>query len=385
MSAGPIIKWAGGKAKLASEIRTRLPERFGRYYEPFCGGAAVFFALAPAQAVLGDANDGLMTAYRAIAEDPDDVLAQLEHHIASHSEEHYEQARAQWNDGLHAFDPAARAAALLYLNRAGYNGLWRENAAGRLNTPWGQRTRAQVRLDPDRLRAAAAALARATIRTGDYRFTLRDVAPGDAAYIDSPYDGTFTAYTAGGFGDADQRALAAEVRRLAAAGVHVVASNADTPFIRELYAGLRIEVVRAARNINSDAEGRGPVDEVLIVAGPEAATTDTRRPSNMSRKQQTEIPGTERPTIAAVEEAADEYRAIRDQRMELSKKEKTLQATLVATLKQYDLTSYVYEDSDGVERRVSIKATEKATVRKVKGDDEEDEDTVDNADGSGPH
>ena len=367
-----------------SDIRTRLPELEGRrFYEPFCGGAALFFALAPAHAVLGDANADLMTAYRAIADEPDDVSDLLAAHVQAHCEAHYEDVRAAWNAGSYRDDPATVAAAMLYMNRASFNALWRENASGHMNTPWGKRHADRVRLDPARLRAASDLLGRALLRSGDYRATLRDVSPGDAVYLDSPYDQTFTAYTAGGFGDADQRALAAEVRRLAACGVHVVASNADTPLIRELYAGLRIDVVRAARNINSDAEGRGPVDEVLIVAGPEAATTVTRRP--MSRKQQTEIPGTERPTNAAVEEAAEEYRAVRDQRMELTKKEKTLQATLVATLKQYNLTSYVFEDADGVEFRVSVKTAEKATVRKVKGDDEEDEDADDNADGSGPH
>jgi len=48
--ASPIVKWVGGKTKLLPELLARMPEQFNRYYEPFIGGGALFFRLAPAAA-----------------------------------------------------------------------------------------------------------------------------------------------------------------------------------------------------------------------------------------------------------------------------------------------------------------------------------------------
>src|SRR5262245_9255281 len=85
--AKPFLKWAGGKTQLLPEILRRAPKEFGRYYEPFLGGGAVFFALAPRRASLTDINNDLISAYRAIRDDVDGVVRALRRHRAE--EKHY--------------------------------------------------------------------------------------------------------------------------------------------------------------------------------------------------------------------------------------------------------------------------------------------------------
>jgi DNA adenine methylase len=263
LAARPILKWPGGKTKLLGELTARMPARFGRYYEPFAGGAALFFRLAPERAVLADANAHLVSTYEAIAHETGQVIAELERHGNAHSEPHYNAMKARWNCG--AGNMVYRAAAFVYLNKAGFNGLYRVNARGEFNVGWGKH--ASYTPDVDGLRAAGAVLARAELRTGDYRAALYDARPGDFVYLDPPYDGTFSAYTSGKFGDVDQAEIAFTVRTLAARGVQVMLSNADTPRVRALYAGLRIDVVHAPRAINRDGAGRGKVAEVIVTAG----------------------------------------------------------------------------------------------------------------------
>jgi DNA adenine methylase len=270
-AASPVVKWVGGKSRLLPELRARLPERIGRYYEPFAGGAAMFFATAPADAVLGDDNRDLIATYRAIATDVDAVIRRLELHRQHHDEAHYYETRKRWNDAGVSWSPVDRAATFIYLNKTCYNGLWRVNRSGAFNVPMGRYTDPPICV-PDVLRTAAIALARADLRNADFRTAVADASKGDFVYFDPPYDpinktSNFTSYTAGCFGDDDQRALAELARELVARGVRVMLSNSDTPFIRSLYRGLRIERVKCARAINSNAAKRGDVDEVVVTGG----------------------------------------------------------------------------------------------------------------------
>lgn len=273
--ASPVIKWVGGKTKLLPELLARMPARFGRYYEPFAGGAALFFRVAPARAVLADSNPDLIGLYGAITHDVAAVIRCLERHRAKHDEAHYYDTRARWNDHDRAWTAAERAAAFIYLNKTCFNGLWRVNRAGDFNVPIGRYTDPPICV-PDALRAAQRVLARAELRTGDYRAAVADARAGDFIYFDPPYDpvtptASFTSYTANAFGPAEQRALADTARMLVARGCHVMLSNSDTPFIRSIYKGFRVDRVRCARAINSNAAKRGDVDEVIAVGGYGAA------------------------------------------------------------------------------------------------------------------
>jgi DNA adenine methylase len=272
--ASPVVKWVGGKTKLLPELLARIPERIGRYYEPFAGGAALFFRVAPERAVLADSNADLIGLYTCLAHDVAGVIRKLKHHRAAHSESHYYATRTRWNDrdlSRSAADRVDRAATFIYLNKTCFNGLWRVNRAGAFNVPIGRYTDPPICV-PEALRAASALLSRATLFCGDYGSAVADAGKGDFVYFDPPYDpvtstANFTSYTATAFGAEHQRALADTARRLVAHGCKVMLSNSDTPFIRSLYKGFRIERVKCARAINSNAAKRGDVDEVIVTGG----------------------------------------------------------------------------------------------------------------------
>lgn len=270
-TAHPIVKWVGGKTKLLPELLARMPERYGRYYEPFAGGAALFFRVAPKKAVLADMNADLIGLYTAVARDVGAVIRRLEMHRDAHDQDHYYETRARWNDREVSWSTPERAAAFLYLNKTCFNGLWRVNRSGAFNVPIGRYTDPPICV-PEALRAARDVLANAELRCADYRKAVADARAGDFLYFDPPYDpvtttANFASYTADGFGPDDQRALADTARALVAKGCKVMLSNSDTPFIRSIYKGLRVERVKCPRAINSNAAKRGDVDEVIITGG----------------------------------------------------------------------------------------------------------------------
>ena len=267
-SAAPIVKWVGGKTKLLPELIARMPELRGRYFEPFAGGAALFFRMAPQRAVLADSNSDLIGLYTAVAGDVDAVIRRLELHRANHDQQHYYETRTRWNDRGVSWSSADRAATFIYLNKTCFNGLWRVNRSGDFNVPIGRYTDPPICV-PESLHAA---LARARLLCADYRSAVENAGRGDFVYFDPPYDpvtptASFTSYTAGAFGPDDQRMLAETARALVARGCRVMLSNSDTPFVRGLYKGFRIDRVKCARAINSNASKRGEVDEVIVVGG----------------------------------------------------------------------------------------------------------------------
>lgn len=269
--AEPILKYVGGKRRLLPELMPRLPARFERYYEPFVGGAALFLHLAPERAVIADFNADLVELYRTLASDVEavvEVLSGLQVNHREHGDAAYYLVRDGWNEQRAQWSPAERAAALVYLNKTCFNGLWRVNRAGKFNVPAGRYANPRI-CDPAALRAAAAVLARAEIRAGDYRETVADAGEGDLVYFDPPYvpatpTSNFTSYTARGFGLQQQRELAQTARDLVARGASVVLSNSDVPLVRELYEGFQLDEVECARAINSDGNKRGAVGELII-------------------------------------------------------------------------------------------------------------------------
>ncbi|MBC7973632.1 MAG: Dam family site-specific DNA-(adenine-N6)-methyltransferase [Myxococcales bacterium] len=136
--ASPVIKWVGGKTKLLSALTARMPAHFERYFEPFAGGAALFFRIAPERAVLTDSNHDLIGLYTCLTKDVAGVIRTLEHHRSAHSEAHYYETRTRWNDRELAWTSAERAATFIYLNKTCFNGLWRVNRSGAFNVPIGR-------------------------------------------------------------------------------------------------------------------------------------------------------------------------------------------------------------------------------------------------------
>ncbi|MYD66260.1 MAG: DNA adenine methylase [Chloroflexi bacterium] len=263
VGATPFLKWAGGKRPLVPDIAELMPASFERYWEPFVGGGAVFFALGSgaAEAYLSDLNLELMVTYKVVQDDPEALISHLERHADEHSREHYYAVRAKHDER----DPIALAARFIYLNKTAYNGLHRVNKRGRFNVPMGSYEDPGI-CDAGNLRAASIALGRARLRAGSFLGPHVSPAVGDVVYCDPPYDGTFTGYTGAGFGSDEQTALRDRATVWADSGAHVLLSNSDTPFIRDLYQSWTLHQVQAPRNINSNGAGRNKVNELLIVS-----------------------------------------------------------------------------------------------------------------------
>lgn len=264
----PIVKWAGGKAKLLPEIEARMPTVYRRYFEPFFGGGALYFRIAPRVAIINDWNRDLVNVYRCVAWNVEAVIRRLRDHEGRHGRDHYYATREAWNDRDRTWGDVDRAAAFIYLNKTCFNGLWRVNRSGGFNVPMGRYKNPPI-LRPERLRAAGAQLRHAEIHTGDYRDAVERAEAGDFLYFDPPYQpltktSNFVSYTEKNFGEDEQRNLANVARSLDARGCSVMLSNSDTPFIRKLYRGFKIEKVMCPRAINSKASSRGAVAEVLI-------------------------------------------------------------------------------------------------------------------------
>lgn len=303
--AQPVIKAAGGKRRIVPLLLAHLPPAgFGRYFEPFCGSAALYFALAPrAGSVLGDANSDLIEFYQALRDRPDgvcDALRALERdreragYVAGIALEegdrqqardeaerdHYYRTRNRWNDPECEWLPHERAAAFFYLNRLCFNGLWRVNRRGLFNVPAGRFATPPILCPEARLRAAAAALAPATLFAGDYLSVIAQASAGDLVYLDPPYDQAFVSYTRDGFNEEAQHVLAAEAEGLRARGVHVLLSNHDTELVRSMFGGAGWHATRfyAPRSISRKSDGRAPVAELLISSyRPEPAVIDVAR------------------------------------------------------------------------------------------------------------
>lgn len=263
--ARPFIKWVGGKRQLLAEILSRVPRRFGTFHEPFVGGGAVFFALKPKHAYLSDNNERLIRAYRGVRDDVERVIDLLKSY--PHDKDFYLRFRALPIDA--APTDAEVAAWFIYLNRTGYNGLYRVNLSNGFNVPFGRYVNPKV-CDPALLRACAAALRSADIFREDFSVVLERARPGDLVYFDPPYvplsaTSSFTSYTAGGFGLDQQRRLRDVALALKRADVFVLLSNSASPLVRELYGDdFTIAEVQASRMVNSKASGRGKLIEFLM-------------------------------------------------------------------------------------------------------------------------
>lgn len=267
----PFIKWVGGKTQLLADLISRAPARFQNYHEPFMGGAALFFALHRAgrfyerEVHLSDVNRELVETYLGVRDQAERVIKLLRDH--PYDKAHYYRVREQNPFGL---GTSALAARFIYLNRAGFNGLYRVNKSGGFNVPFGRYKNPTI-CDADNLRAAARALRSANIHNGGFETVLTRAEPGDFVYFDPPYvpvseTSNFVGYAKGGFDLGMQEKLARVFEKLAAKGVYVMLSNSEAPWVKERFSEFHQFVVSARRNVNSKAEKRGPVGELIVTS-----------------------------------------------------------------------------------------------------------------------
>jgi DNA adenine methylase len=266
--ATPFLKWAGGKSQLLKTFSSYYPSVFGRYFEPFVGGGAVFFALAAKQgngfrATISDCNQELINCYATVRDHLEELLEALRKH--RNDKHHFYAVRGSDVARLSAIDRAAR---LIYLNKTCFNGLYRVNRSGQFNVPFGKYKNPRI-VDETNLRLASRVLQNADVLCSPFENTLSKTKAGDFVYLDPPYQpvsatSNFTSYTSASFGLQDQERLADFVHKLDKRGCHVMVSNSDNELIQQLYARFKVHKVTATRAINCKGNLRGRINELLI-------------------------------------------------------------------------------------------------------------------------
>jgi len=267
MEAVPFLKWAGGKRWLAPRLGAVLNAPINlRFVEPFLGSGAVFFFLQPEKAFLADSNPELIATYRAVRDNPEEVIRRLGRLTI----------RKNVFKTLRRSSPRSdisRAVRLIYLNRTAFNGLYRVNQRGEFNVPFGCKPGTKP-CDPEALRNASRMLSRAEITCQDFRETLQAASPSrDVIYVDPPYtvkhdNNGFRRYNDRIFTWADQEELARLLVNLAIAGAKILVSNAHHSAVRRLYPSTLFHAVALQRAtcMAADSLRRGTCDEALLVS-----------------------------------------------------------------------------------------------------------------------
>jgi len=257
----PFLKWAGGKRILVSNILPLIPNSFRRYYEPFLGGGALFFALQPENALLSDNNHELINCYLQVRDHCEKVVARLK--LLRNQERDYYRIR-----GRVPGDEIGRAARLIYLTTLSFNGIHRLNQRGEFNVPYGYKLHIEP-CDTQKLRRASAALATARLEWKDFEPVVSSADEGDVVYLDPPYtvshgNNGFLKYNAKIFSWNDQLRLSNVARSLASRGCKVIVSNADHPSILRLYRGFAVLKVSRPSVIAASGGFRRQITEYIF-------------------------------------------------------------------------------------------------------------------------
>lgn len=268
----PFVKWAGGKRQIMPEIKKYVPENYDTFYEPFVGGGAVFFELAPKKAVINDYNSELMNVFECIKDEVkfDKMCTELNHHEANHSEEYYYQVRNIDRDPkkYNKLADYKKAARTIYLNKACFNGLYRVNSKNEFNVPFGKKEKVNT-YEGQNLGVVHCILNFNDVKllSIDFEEAVKDAKKGDFVYLDPPYDSdtsTFNDYTENGFNKDEQIRLAKLFKELSDRGCYVMLSNHNTILVKEMYSDYNVHIIEANRNINANGKKRKKVEEVII-------------------------------------------------------------------------------------------------------------------------
>lgn len=297
--AKPFLKWAGGKKQLLMEFNERLPNHLkengtiNRYIEPFVGGGAMFFYLKKhyvvKESIILDINRELVMAYQVIKNDHKPLISLLEDIEKDHLEmdeegrkNNYYKIRDVYNGEINGFDFInyndewiIRTSYLIFMNKTCFNGLFRQNKKGEFNVPFGLYKNPKI-CDSNNIDLVNTALKNTEIICSDFKDSEMHIKQGTFVYLDPPYrplttTSNFTNYSKDGFNDFDQVDLASFFKRLDKIGAYLMLSNSDPKnedkkdnFFDKLYTGYKIDRVKAKRNINRNAAGRGIINELIV-------------------------------------------------------------------------------------------------------------------------
>ena len=288
--AKPFVKWVGGKTQLLEDIKKALPRDLSQrenmtYVEPFVGGGAVLFWILQeypniTRAVINDINAELISTYRVIQKNVESLIFELgqmqDQYLPLNDDarkDYFMVQRERFNEDDNT--DIETAALFIFLNRTCFNGLYRVNSKGKFNVPHGRYSNPKI-CDKETLRADSALLQRVEILCGDFAQTGKYAGDNVLYYFDPPYrplteTSAFTSYSKDGFDDSEQTRLRDFCDQIAANKSLFVASNSDPQnvnneddFFDHLYRMFNIKRVSAARMINSKADGRGAISEIMI-------------------------------------------------------------------------------------------------------------------------
>ena len=263
----PFLKWVGGKSQLLPELLRRVPASYDSFFEPFLGGGALYFRMQPKNALLSDVNPELVNVYQVVQSSVRELIEALREH-AYDKEYFYRLREADRDPEYQNWTPVRRASRLIYLNKTCFNGLFRVNARGHFNTPFGRYKNPRI-LDEGNLLACSLALRGARIELLDFESIESLISKRDFVYFDPPYvplssTSNFTSYAHGGFEESMQERLYQLCSRLHERGVRFLLSNSAAPWVLERYKEFSVDEVPARRSVNSKAERRGAINEVLV-------------------------------------------------------------------------------------------------------------------------
>ena len=259
----PFLKWAGGKRWFTIRHLNLVPEHYEKYFEPFLGSGAMYFALKPPFALLSDINSDLISCFQAVREAPRTIAEQLQKHHISHCSNYYYEMRSSKPE-----DSVERAAWLIYLNRTCWNGLYRVNRKNEFNVPIGSKIK--VVLETDDFIGISKLLSRADIRCQDFEETLELTGSGDFVFIDPPYTvkhnlDSFIKYNDSIFSWADQIRLRDAVVRASSRGTQILVTNANHASVREIYCDVgKLDVVKRSSVLAADSAHRIQTEELVI-------------------------------------------------------------------------------------------------------------------------
>jgi DNA adenine methylase len=265
--ARPFIKWAGGKRQLIDELIKTMPLNYNRYYEPFIGGGALFFAIQPNNACISDINPELINVYNVIKNDVDSLIKDL--HKYENTEEYFYNIRnLDRKPSYKKLSKIKKASRFIYLNKTCYNGLYRTNSEGQFNVPFGFYKNPNI-VDEQNLRLSAELLKKTEIVLSPFTEIKNKVNNKDFVYFDPPYMPTsktssFTKYYKDDFGIDAQFELKELCDKMTKKGVYFLLSNSYSDLILDLYKNYNIKKIKAIRAINCKADKRGAITELII-------------------------------------------------------------------------------------------------------------------------
>lgn len=278
----PLVKYRGGKSKEIPHLIKHIPKYSGRYIEPFFGGGALFFHLAPKQAIINDINSKLMSFYLGVKnnfETLKDELSEIEKlysinrrkfeelksktpdkRVDDENEPLYYQIRDMFND----LAEKKYSDALLYffINKTAYSGMIRYNAKGEFNVPYGRYANLNTTLVT---KAHNKLLTNTEIFNLDYSEIFKMTEEDDFMFLDPPYDCVFSDYGnvehKNGFNENNHIELANQYKQLKCKALMVIGR---TPLTEKLYGDMIVDEYGKSYAVNIRNRFKSEASHILI-------------------------------------------------------------------------------------------------------------------------